>query len=922
MMMARMVVGLLAVLLAAETPMAVGMEPVSSDVMANHVGVMTADGSPTAPVPGKAWASQDEDGTWRMRPDGGYLLNGDDIAGVVMVTMPADKYREDANGLTITDDWSRLDRYLDLGDEAVRVVMTRMGEEPDRVVDGTVTGDDVTGGFDVTVEGTMVRASMGSELAERIREGTGMVRLAMLVPFTVRFDLSADLARTPAQDPRGMGLNTCADDGGVLANMGRVDWYGTVVSTNEPTLCIIRPQAVKTVTSNSADGGDGSDVNGRTILPGQRLTYRSTMTIDPASGYPVGKLEFTDTYDSHVTADQKSLSVTDGGITVPAAAYDQKWDDAQHQLHVTFKADWLRANWDSSRQHQIMVSFDVVADEETPADTVLTSGGNIVMNNAVMTLGDVTNQTVEPIPAKQSAQADSTTNVDGRTVILGERFHYLIDIDADRLTNSAYPVYRMGIVDDYDDDHLTLDREGIRMTDSDGNDATDLFSIQVTDGVVYVFLTPADGQLPSNLSEYAKQDVTPGDSIGIDPKLLAVDYRLVLPMTVTTVNDGGTVTNTVTQITNNRRAESNTTANMLADINPDEDVTIGVGEESANGMSVYAKQPFLYRLDSSVLPADRAYPAVSEWRIDDDFDESGDQYTGQWAVYTVEDLLDADGTVIAAKGTRIAGSGFDSTTVGGDLFALDMLDGAFTVMATPRYLDLVSADTAHPHGWRAYVQFTRIRTGEVANTFTETINGTQRQANTVTTATPEWSPSISVTMFDTAGGPKDGDRNESKDALQLTREDTPVVFRITNTGDRPLTGLDLSVETVAGDGMIADIDYPNDWNSLVLEPGKSVDVTGVVRGVTERHTSRATAKGSPIVECVPDGENPFDGAISKPRTGDVCTDTPVKSAPDDWNAYALSRLSNTGVHPAGIVAAIMLSIVTGVVLLQRFRRTS
>ena len=83
---------------------------------------------------------------------------------------------------------------------------------------------------------------------------------------------------------------------------------------------------------------------------------------------------------------------------------------------------------------------------------------------------------------------------------------------------------------------------------------------------------------------------------------------------------------------------------------------------------------------------------------------------GLWAVYAARDLL-SGGEVLASKGDRIAGSGFDSSKLGGDLFTLSAatVDGrnVVTIEATDRYRALVS-DDSHEAGWRAYIQCKRL----------------------------------------------------------------------------------------------------------------------------------------------------------------------------------------------------------------------
>ena len=95
---------------------------------------------------------------------------------------------------------------------------------------------------------------------------------------------------------------------------------------------------------------------------------------------------------------------------------------------------------------------------------------------------------------------------------------------------------------------------------------------------------------------------------------------------------------------------------------------------------------------------------MDEWYIEDALDPAFDEFTGQWVVYASRDLY-RDGQIIAAKGEKIAGSGFDSSRFGGDLFTLSTasVDGrnVVTIGTTEAYRALVSADNEHePDGAR------------------------------------------------------------------------------------------------------------------------------------------------------------------------------------------------------------------------------
>ena len=197
-----------------------------------------------------------------------------------------------------------------------------------------------------------------------------------------------------------------------------------------------------------------------------------------------------------------------------------------------------------------------------------------------------------------------------------------------------------------------------------------------------------------------------------------------------------------------------------------------VGGDSIDGKSVYLNHTFLYRLDSSILPPDRAYQTVTDWGGTDQLATEYDQYLGNWAVYASRDLY-RDGQVLAARGEKIAGSGFDSSKFGGNLFAVDADgNGKVTVNATQAYLDLVSADNEHEAGWVLYLQCKRIAVAdEVPNTWTETINGQPRESNKVITKTPDMTPSIHLEKVDTPTLKQEGqeraDRDDSKQALKM-----------------------------------------------------------------------------------------------------------------------------------------------------------
>ena len=336
--------------------------------------------------------------------------------------------------------------------------------------------------------------------------------------------------------------------------------------------------------------------------------------------------------------------------------------------------------------------------EDAPTDKTVGNKAALTVNNGVTPSNKVENEPPVIKPSKQDTQKDPTINIDGKTALLGDKVYYRVNIDASRLTDTAYKVWRLGMMDDYDQEYLTLDAKHVEILDETGRDRTGEFNIQDKDGVLYAFAKTVDTQIPATgetvpgdpqpddlkaYSEKTDKDYDPLKDPSIDQSLLGHTYQVVMPMTVTKVKDGHTVENTATQVTNDKRDKTNTVTNPLKEINPTKDVTVQVGGTGIDGKSVYLNHTFLYRLDSSILPPDRAYQTVTDWGGTDQLNTEYDQYLGNWAVYASRDLY-RDGQMLAAKGEKIAGSGFDSSKFGGNLFTVDATRTARSRPTRPR----------------------------------------------------------------------------------------------------------------------------------------------------------------------------------------------------------------------------------------------
>lgn len=743
---------------------------------------------------------------------------------------------------------------------------------------------------------------------------------------------------------------TAGKNGAELTNAGSQTINTHTVETNEPKVCGYVPPVVKDVVGESSQGGAQDSVDGKIVFPGQRLEYRlETQPHLPDSlAYTIVEVAVTDTYDEHFHPDKQTLEVTDltAGKFIPKSQYRSEWNDASHAVRLVFADDYARANWLAGANPRIIIRFEGVVAEEAPADTVVDNQWALTLNNSVTPSNKVWNDPPDFQPGKEDTQADPSISIDGKTALLGDRIYYRIDLDA-KQTNHAYKVWRLGMVDDWDDEYLELDENHITVTDkANGRDVTDRFNIQAIDAVAYVFAKTVDTEVPAT-GETIKGDPQPADlkiyaALGdkdhdplkdpaIDQSLLGTSYEVTLPMTVIKVTDDYVVTNTATQLVNDVRKDTNQVSNPLKPINPAKDVVVKVDGQSVDGKSIYLNSLFLYRLDSSTLPPDRAYPQVSDWSISDPLDTRYDKFTGQWAVYAACDLI-KDGETLAERGERIAGSDFDASRFGGELFELATDErGVVTVRATKLMLGLVSADTEHEQAWTAFIQCQRIAVGgPVANQFTETINGVERPSNTVTTHTPDMTPRLTIEKWDEQSGWPDGDRDTVDEALNMNGSDTRIVFTITNasptdpdTGDGPwfkASELSLTDQLVAGDGQIGEFEYPDDWQTLILKPGDSVGVKATLTGVSEHHTDRAIVTGVPLVQCVVSDPDPFDGKDEEKLPEDaveidgrtLCADTTVTSNTDDWNGYQpKDNLATTGTNIAGLIAVILVLALLG-----------
>jgi adhesin isopeptide-forming family sspB-C2 type protein len=907
------------------------------------------------PVVDKSWIKKNTAGQWasaidpsksnKTGADNQTFLDGDTVAATVNGLVPAN-LGEAPDTLTFVDDYAHVDYLVDPIVSGIRVYAKDVTDtSKSSVADILTSGTDVTSMFSVTHSGTKITVTAKPAYLKTLANLAKGKQITTLIPFTVNYANGggAKQVRTDFGKAAGDEVTFCVnpDQGKAgsqkLVNASTETIQQGTAESNQPGICGYVPPVKKTVVSEASEGGDQSDINGKGVMPGQKVEYElQTSPQLPASlAYGITKVQVTDQYDEYVTASKQTLEITDLGTgrVIPKSAYTTTWNDAKHSFVAAFSDAYVQANWNAGSNPRILVRFEATVNTDAPVTKTFDNQWDLDLNTSITPSNIVSNRPQDPKPTKQDTQDDASINIDGQTALLGDTLVYRLNLDASDLKDSAYLVKRLGMVDDYDNEYLKALTDEVKVLDAQGNDVTTKFNIQDKDGVLYAFfktvdtLIPATGETvkgnpqPSDLKAYSTKKLdqkaynkqtddyeTVYDS-AIDQKVLGQDYQIVLPVTVKKVTDGYTVKNQATQITNNQSKVTNTVTNPLKEINPKKDVVVNVGDESANNKSIYLNHTFLYGLDSSTIPANRAYPKVTEWSLTDDYDQSHDQYTGQWAVYATQDVLDASGTVVAKTGDMLASSSTTTPGAHNDWFEFTEKNGVFNLKATQTYLDLVSTNNKQEQSWRLYVQMNRIKTGNVVNSFDETLNGVLRHSNTVKTHTPDTTPSIDLEKFDVKSGLKKGDRDKTSQALTVTG-DTKIGFKITNTGKETLGKIKLTDKTIAGSGTVKNIKYPKNWDKLELKPGESVTLFGILTGITEgdNHTDEAVISGTPKESCAVQDKTPFDGITPEPSTG-TCDSAPVTDR-DLWHGKRKTPpvpLPLTGVDAGRILLITMLT---------------
>ena len=366
--------------------------------------------------------------------------------------------------------------------------------------------------------------------------------------------------------------------------------------------------------------------------------------------------------------------------------------------------------------------------------------------------------------------------IDNKNVLAGSMNYYNLtwDLDQYKGDKSSAETIAKGFfyVDDYPEEALDANLELVKIKDANDREVTGITAKNVKD------ISELDPHLQDLLK---KAGIKPKGAFQLfladNPQSFydtyvskGIDLTIISPMRVKDEMGkiGGKYENKVYQIDFGNGYESNVVVNNVPKVDPKKDVTFtldSTDNSSVDGQTIGLKKIFNYRLVGGLIP-DNHSNELFEYNFYDDYDQTGDQYTGQYKVFAKVDFALKDGKVIKA-GTDLT----QYTTS-----EVDEVKGAIAIKFNEDFLRSVSIDSAFQA--ESYIQMKRIAVGTFENTYINTVNGVTYTSNTVKTTTPKDPTPTNVKDQPKANGSQP---SSSQEALPNTG--------VTDNAYMPLVGL-------------------------------------------------------------------------------------------------------------------------------------
>ena len=483
---------------------------------------------------------------------------------------------------------------------------------------------------------------------------------------------------------------------------------------------------------------DGVDID-RTLVAKQSVVKFELKTEALTAGRP--KTTSFVLVDPLPTGYQFDLEATKAA----SKGFETSYDKASHT--VTFKA---------TEETLAAFNADLTKSFETLYPTVVgrvLNDGATYTNNFTLTVNDAygvksnivrvttpgkpndpdnpNNNYIKPLKVNKNKQG---VNIDGKEVLAGSTNYYELtwDLDQYKGDKSSKEAIQNGFyyVDDYPEEALTLQPELVKIRDLEGNlvsgisvqqfDSLEAAPKKVQDLLKKANITVKGAfQLFSadNPAEFYKNYVAAGKS------LLITDPMTVKPEFGQT---GGKYENKAYQIDFGNGYATEVVVNNVPKITPKKDVTISMDPSSDNidGQTIPLNQYFNYRLIGGLIPQNHSED-LNDYSFVDDYDQKGDQYTGNYKVLAKVDIRLKDGRVIKAGTDLTAETQVEH----------DQVKGMITIRFKEEFLQEIQLDS--PFQAETYIQMKRIAVGTFENTYVNTVNKVAYASNTVRTTTPE-----------------------------------------------------------------------------------------------------------------------------------------------------------------------------------------
>ena len=570
-----------------------------------------------------------------------------------------------------------------------------------------------------------------------------------------------------------------------LTNLMNPDEYNTVAGETPTILAYVKVQKpaalikntytltfngqnvisneVKNSTPEEAKPGkvntiDGVNIDGKLVQAGSTSHYQLTWDLDQYKGAVAstdqikhGFFMVDDYPDAVLVPDLAKVTVKAGDQAVEGVSVHeyQSLQDAPAEVQAAFKAQGISPDGafivfsvDDPAQFfkdyvqtgkSLTIDLPAAVKQTTAPKTSFTNKAYQSDFGNLTVATPVTNETPEvPKPTKTDANT-AGVDINGKTVLPDSTNVYKLTMDFDQYKGlvASDDVIANGfyVIDDYPEEALTADPSQFTIQDTKGQ-AVKGMSVKL-----YKSVADAPAQLQAvikanklNLkgafvvfsaddpAQFFKDYVQTGDSI-----------TLMAPMTVKDdLANGASYSNVAYQIDFGQAYETNTVTNNVTKPDPKKDVVLSVdNQQSLSGSTIKLNQAFDYELAGANLPEGLGTP-LTQYGFIDDYDQTHDQYNGQYIVLAMTDVHLTDGTVLK-KGTDL--SKYTTQHVDTDNGKLDIeFDKDF----------LAKVDfTRGGFAANAYVSMTRIKAGDVENKYDNVINGKDYLSNTVTTHTEE-----------------------------------------------------------------------------------------------------------------------------------------------------------------------------------------